>query len=602
MQRRFTQASSAYSTFFDDNYVAWLLGLKPDGSGSVLKALCVRLGRRDDEVRSQLLDRAARYLPVRKDRKVGRQHSVLALQLAALSLLAEQPGTERDRAQVILQLLEGSMTGGVRGAKAPAGSERWLEEPTFFTELRERPGMASALCLEPTAGGDFRSAFRERELRRLLLSSMARLGHAFIDLYCLAVKRIGSMRAGARESEDLSGLMRDYLDLLERQQAGEASSDFGCFKELAAAADQFDLVLDVNAPDLRTMPLPDAARFLGTFLGEQQPIGGMFGQINQTLIRQFRMPGYPLVLITTDLLQEGEDLHTFCSAVHHYGISWMPSSMEQRVGRIDRVNSQTERRLTRLSGEAGGDLKLQVYYPHLSDTVEVLQVRRVLGRLNRFLRLMHRDLGTPDPGEQRIDISHEIHRLHDDIQPITESLHSAFPVRDEVLQGTQGTLAVDPKTTARLLERFDRVKDLPFKRLQIGWEAHSADGTILGTARLKRRQQPFALIVRSMGGRLVLRCISPIGLLTSYDEEQVAEATRSSPVHIAAVYDPKFESYNLATGRQILLGAESGDVVRIEALIEEVVQAADDLEEALLQTDQPLATFREDLYRESDDA
>ncbi len=48
------------------------------------------------------------------------------------------------------------------------------------------------------------------------------------------------------------------------------------------------------------MPLPDAGRFLGTFLGEQQPIGGMFGQINQTLIRQFRMPGYPLVLITTD--------------------------------------------------------------------------------------------------------------------------------------------------------------------------------------------------------------------------------------------------------------------------------------------------------------
>ena len=494
------------------------------------------------------------------------------------------------------------MTGGVRGAKAPAGSERWLEEPTFFTELRGRSSLLAALWPEPVEHGDFRSYFRERELRRLLLSSMARLGHAFIDLYGTAIMRIGSLRGGAREAEDLSGLMRDYLDLLERQQEAGAPADFGAFKELAAAAGQFDLMLDVNASDLRNMPLPDAARFLGTFLGEQQPIGGMFGQINQTLIRQFRMPGYPLVLITTDLLQEGEDLHTFCSSVHHYGISWMPSSMEQRVGRIDRVNSQTERRLTSLTGEAGGEHKLQVYYPHLNDTIEVLQVRRVLGRLNRFLRLMHRDLGTPDPGHQRIDIAHEINQLHDDIQPITDSLHSAFPIRAEVLRGERESLAVDPSATARLLQRFEGVKDLPFTRLQIDWEAHSHEGTIMGTARLKRRQQPFALIVRSMGGRLVVRCVSPIGLLTNYDEERVAQATRNSPVHIAAVYDAKFESYNLATGRQILLGAEAHDLDRIEALIEEVVQAADDLEAALLQTDQPLATFRDDLHREADDA
>ena len=378
LQRRFTQASSAYSTFFDDNYVAWLLGVQPDGSGSVLRALSDRLGQAADELPERLLDRAARYLPVRKDRKVGRQHSFLAMQLAALELLAEHPGPHRDRAQVIRQMLEGGMAGGVRGAKAPAGSERWLDEPTLFTELRGRRRLLGRLWPEPTDRGDFRSAFRERELRRLLLSSMARLGHAFVDLYALAIKRIGSLRGGARESEDLSGLMRDYLDLLERQQDDGAPGAFGAFKELAAASEHFDLIVDVNAPDLRAMPLPDAARFLGTFLGEQQPIGGMFGQINQTLIRQFRMPGYPLVLITTDLLQEGEDLHTFCSSVHHYGISWMPSSMEQRVGRIDRVNSQTERRLTSLGAVVTGEHKLQVYYPHLRDTVEVLQVRRVL--------------------------------------------------------------------------------------------------------------------------------------------------------------------------------------------------------------------------------
>ncbi len=89
----------------------------------------------------------------------------------------------------------------------------------------------------------------------------------------------------------------------------------------------------------------------------------MSGQVNQTLVRQFRMPGYPFALITTDLLQEGEDLHTFCSEVHHYGISWTPSAMEQRIGRIDRVRSHTDRRLT-MSGasEMNGNDKLQVYF------------------------------------------------------------------------------------------------------------------------------------------------------------------------------------------------------------------------------------------------
>jgi hypothetical protein len=42
LQRRFGQAASAYSTFFEDNYVAWLLGARP---GGVLSALAEYLGR-----------------------------------------------------------------------------------------------------------------------------------------------------------------------------------------------------------------------------------------------------------------------------------------------------------------------------------------------------------------------------------------------------------------------------------------------------------------------------------------------------------------------------------------------------------------------------
>jgi hypothetical protein len=189
----------------------------------------------------------------------------------------------------------------------------------------------------------------------------------------------------------------------------------------------------VNLPDLRKADLWDAARAFGVLLGRQQPVGGMSGTVNQTLIRQFRMPGYPLVLITTDLLQEGEDLHTFCSNVYHYGISWMPSSMEQRIGRIDRVSSETERRLSRLGRDPLGDEKLQVYYLHLRDTVEVLQVERVLERMKRFLLLVHKNLGCPDGERRQVDVKNEILRFHRDLEQIKEPLESAFPIRNEYL-------------------------------------------------------------------------------------------------------------------------------------------------------------------------
>ena len=179
--------------------------------------------------------------------------------------------------------------------------------------------------------------------------------------------------------------------------------DWGTFDELAEIAINYNLILDVNEPEAQQQPMAETARVFGQLLRRQQPVGGMSGQVNQTLVRQFRMPGYPLVLITTDLLQEGEDLHPFCSSVHHYGISWTPSSMEQRIGRIDACDHKQIGRLSTMpAGPPKGDHKLQVYFPHLEGTVEVLQVKRVLDRMNLFLRLMHEGLITAGREERML--------------------------------------------------------------------------------------------------------------------------------------------------------------------------------------------------------
>lgn len=299
LQRRFSQPGAFHSIFFDDNHVAALLGVRP---GGVTRALTDYLARDIIDVQSELERRARALLPPSK--KQARQKLFLAFQAAAVAMLAEHDGSLRAHAKVVLEerYQHGDLTS--LGAREIAPLEDWLETATFWTSLRER----EELCRElwPSSGDvDFRRAFVEAELRRELLSAMVRLGHPFIDLYVLSLNRLSRPEQGAKEleSEDGRGLAAEFLDLLEGQRA--QTDRYSSYRELRDAAESFNLILAVNEPGVRGARLDEATTLFGRLLRAQQPVGGMSGKVNETLIRQFRMPGYPLVLITTDLLQEG---------------------------------------------------------------------------------------------------------------------------------------------------------------------------------------------------------------------------------------------------------------------------------------------------------
>ena len=452
-------------------------------------------------------------------------------------------------------------------------------------------------------------AFRERELRAQLLASAARLGHSLIDLYIMIIGRLDSLELRAQESaEDESAdldtaRIAEYLDLLEAQmQTPREGRGWRAFDELADVAENFELLLDVNEPDARSKSLTETARIFGRLLGQQQPVGGMSGQVNQTLVRQFRMPGYPLVLVSTDLLQEGEDLHTFCSAVHHYGIAWTPSSMEQRVGRVDRVRSHTERRLVDIESRSpNGSELLQVYYPHLEDTVEVLQVQRVLERMNVFMRLMHEGLTTAGGDERSIDAGKEFVRGRRFVPQITERLESAFPVRPEHLKHKPRGLAVGPDVAEDLRKRFADIALAALPGLDIKWEQQIEPGTLLGTARLGSRVQPFSLLLRSVGGRPGVRCVSPVGCVGPGDgQDAVIASTAIFPIRIGAIESRKELTYDLTVESDVLLTASGQtDAQRVAMLVHRVVHRADELEqEHLPDRDEVLATFQAELSQE----
>ncbi len=605
VQQRFTQRSAVYATFFEDNHVAEILGCRP---GEVTAHLCRALGVDSPGLHAGLQERSKRFLS--RARKVARGDRFEAVQAAAIDWLKDVVGPFQESARVAWHELFEASIQAQPAREAPEIGD-WLELRTFFTELRLRDGLRQRIWPRPTDRDPIRS-FRERELRRQLLASAARLGHAFIDLYVMTIRRLGSLDHRAREGaegEEGGGeadRISDYLDLLDQQMSLPASDrPWRCFDELSSIAESFDLLLDVNAPDARSQHLASTVRRFGTMLGRQRPVGGMSGQVNQTLVGQFRMPGYPFVLVTTDLLQEGEDLHTFCSSVHHYGISWTPSSMEQRIGRIDRVRSQTDRRLASLEAAPKPEELLQVYFPYLDATIEVLQVERVLSRMNVFLRLMHEGLVTTGGEERSINVDDEFARRRRIPAPIRERLTSAFPVLEKHLRGERRILSVGPDVARDLSCRFKALHGMQLSDCKISWEpSRDGVGTLMGTARLANRVQPFTLLLGSTGSRPLVRCISPIGRVDpSLQADAIVEQVRLEGHRIGALITSEARTYDLTVEGDVLLAEDpASDLRRVAWLIRDVVSRADSVEQALLPgKDEPLEVFREDLLKEAAD-
>ena len=572
------KASGAYSTLLEDNYLAWLLGAEEH---NVLQRLAEVLGRSERDVLSDVSERAGTVLGPPKKR-VPRRVMYRAFQQAGLMLLRDHDGPLAGNAAILLQELFPDRPGYPMVPRTIAEAEGWLSTRTLFSELRQHPDLRAALWPAPV-GKDFSDALREQEVRREFMSTMLRKGHPITDVFVLIANRLGTLRQRTRESleEDVPDIAVALLDELRRQRDAEPDL-FNSYSELASASANFELIVQLNAPRLREVALHQVPTEIGKLMRSQRPVAGMAGKVNTELVKQFRMPGYPLLLVTTDLLKEGEDLHTFCSDVYHYGIAWMPSELEQRVGRIDRVGSQTERRLLALSQSPGPEDLLQVFYPHLSDTVEVLQLKRVYQRLNSFLRMMHVGLGAPVKESAEVNVLEEGLKAHLDIAAIKAPLRSAFVVLDSMLDGADRA----PIRRADIPGRMDTMEawllDQGIRDLR------RKDGhQFVGEARFGGRVQPFTLLLRSLHGHALLRCVSPIGkkTLNGWNDAAATRIALESFARLAVEKDERYESYNVTVEGDILLGDPGLDIERLRQLLTAVTMSADRVERQLLQRD-----------------
>lgn len=101
-------------------------------------------------------------------------------------------------------------------------------------------------------------------------------------------------------------------------------------------------------------------------------------ETRQRLMLAFNTPFFPEVLVASSVLAEGVDLHLSCRYVIHHDLSWNPSTLEQRTGRVDRIGAKAET----------VSKSIQVFVPYIGGTQDEKQYRVVMDRERWFQVLM----------------------------------------------------------------------------------------------------------------------------------------------------------------------------------------------------------------------
>ena len=116
-------------------------------------------------------------------------------------------------------------------------------------------------------------------------------------------------------------------------------------------------------------------------LANVQEATGMTDRDQRTrLMRSFNTPFFPDILVCSEVMGEGVDLHRYCRNVIHHDLAWNPSQIEQRTGRVDRLGCKAENRHS-----------IHVYLPYLAGASDERQFRVMRDREQWFRIVMGQD-------------------------------------------------------------------------------------------------------------------------------------------------------------------------------------------------------------------
>jgi len=131
---------------------------------------------------------------------------------------------------------------------------------------------------------------------------------------------------------------------------------------------------------LTTDPVDEKEQFEMTLANVQEATGMTVREQRTRLMRAFNTPFFPDILVCSEVMGEGVDLHRYCRNVIHHDLAWNPSQIEQRTGRVDRLGCKAENRHS-----------IHVYLPYVAGASDERQFRVMRDREQWFRIVMGQD-------------------------------------------------------------------------------------------------------------------------------------------------------------------------------------------------------------------
>lgn len=120
--------------------------------------------------------------------------------------------------------------------------------------------------------------------------------------------------------------------------------------------------------------------------------GVVKAETRKRLLLGFNTPFFPEILVASSVLAEGVDLHLNCRHIIHHDLSWNPSTIEQRTGRVDRIGAKADQ-----VGKA-----IRVYMPFVAGTQDEKMYRVVTDRERWFQVLMGEEYRTDEVSTEKL--------------------------------------------------------------------------------------------------------------------------------------------------------------------------------------------------------
>ena len=214
------------------------------------------------------------------------------------------------------------------------------------------------------------------------------------------------------------GYIREWLEMLA--DPPDALKDYFCNTrmKLCSWVDRFDTIVNkCFKGNGQKNDFKEIAGQVANYFRGLSPVARRSGRhADENVVIQFKFPVYPNVLVCTDVLREGVNLHLFCERVSNYGIAWNSGDLEQRIGRVERSDSLFEKQI--LHNEHH---KLHVGFPYLAKTLDERQVKKAIKRKRNIDKLFSlippKEMGECDDIMEKDTTGSDDRRVMDPILP-----------------------------------------------------------------------------------------------------------------------------------------------------------------------------------------